>query len=283
MARTFSGDWPGWPANTGARCWLPTLLRRAYVLGDLPLTPCATLFIAITALTAPLNSFPASRSFLRFFWTLSRCTRGVIGVASQPDPFVAATAFGARSTSHGCVASARSAVIRCDSSTVKNFSMRSFASLLTFSHTGDCVKLKLPVRISSYMACSSSCANGVYPASSTKRSTPHAQLSTDGPCACGTDLEPFSPLCPAPWSAPAMFASSTSGEMYSGVPEGRNLLRALAFLARPRSHIFTLSRSVLDASSKFSSFKSQCVTPTSCRYRTPSRILRKMRLAMCSS
>ena len=80
-----------------------------------------------------------------------------------------------------------------------------------------------------------------------------------------------------------MFASSTSGEMYSGVPEGRYLLRALAFFARPRSHIFTLSRSVSDSSSKFSSFKSQCVTPTSCRYRTPSRILRKMRLAMRSS
>ena len=224
---------------------------------------------------------------MRFFWTLSRCTRGVIGGASPPaDPFVAEAAFGARSTSHGCVASARSAVILRDSSTVKNFSMRSFASALTFSHTGDCVKLKLPVRISSYMACSSSCANGVYPASSTKRSTPHAQLSTDGPCACGTDSpdEPFSPLCPAPAaSVPAMFASSTSGEMYSGVPEGKNLLRALAFFARPRSHIFTLSRSVPDASSKFSSFKSQCVTPTSCRYRTPSRILRKMRLAMRSS
>mmetsp|Transcript_10206 Transcript_10206/g.41255 ORF Transcript_10206/g.41255 Transcript_10206/m.41255 type:complete len:215 (-) Transcript_10206:755-1399(-) len=214
MARTFSGDWLGWPASTGARCWLPTLLRRAYVLGDPALAPCfsvrspsspcaiafCTLFIAMTAFDAPSNSLPSLRSSSRFFWTPSRCIRGVIGGADPgADPFVpnpAPVGVRVRSTSHGCVKRARSAVIRRDSSTVKNFSMRSFASALTFSHTGDCVKLKFPVRISSYMVCSSSCANGLYPASSTKRSTPHAQLSTDGPCACGTDSEPFSPFPP---------------------------------------------------------------------------------------
>ena len=187
------------PASTGPFCCCPCDFRRANVLGGAPgplaaplfsvmrsLSPFANAFwtrlIASTALTAPLKSFPVSRSFWRFFWTLSRCTRGVIGESrgSCNSPLRDGDAL----PSQGCVASARSAVIRCFSSTVRNFSMRSFASALTSSHTDDCVKLKLPVRISSYIVCSSSCANGVYPASNTKRSTPHAQLSTEGPCAC---------------------------------------------------------------------------------------------------
>mmetsp|Transcript_9855 Transcript_9855/g.44925 ORF Transcript_9855/g.44925 Transcript_9855/m.44925 type:complete len:275 (+) Transcript_9855:749-1573(+) len=273
------------PASTGPFCCCPCDFRRANVLGLSVMrssSPCANAFctrlIATTALTAPLKSVPVSRSFWRFFWTLSRCTRGVVGGSRYcASPFRDTGEF----PSQGCVASARSAVILCFSSTVRNRSMRSFASPLTSSHTDDCVKLKLPVRISSYIVCSSSCANGVYPASKTKSNTPHAQLSTEGPCACGTAPLPLNPTSSA--ASAIRFASSTSGEMYSGVPEGNELLRALAFFAKPKSQIFTLSRSVLDASNRFSSFKSQCVTPTSCRYWTPNKIRRNTFLAMCSS
>mmetsp|Transcript_3202 Transcript_3202/g.13408 ORF Transcript_3202/g.13408 Transcript_3202/m.13408 type:complete len:281 (+) Transcript_3202:940-1782(+) len=158
--------------------------------------------------------------------------------------------------------SASAAVRRFFGSMSRRPLSKSFTSSLICAHSG-CESSTFPLQIKRNSDCWSSCANGKEPMSRVYKMTPMDQTSTAGEYG---------------------FPSKISGATYEGVPHCvLNTWRAFLLLrANPKSAMTTELMSFGRAKSRFSSFKSRCVTLFKCMYASASKSCLAMHLASSS-